>query len=765
MRRSVTPSRMEITAAIVVLRSIAIGASSCYTLVVGLEAVYFSQWWTVAAVVSTLVLLLAGRRWWSSSWLAAVSAAGVLVWLVSAASSPSPASTFAIESVRPLGIGIALVVVGLGATRLRTALTTSAVVVVLSLGGAMWLGAPTQRLAAAALWSANVTAVCAIGGWGMRRGATLAVHAIVTLASARRDRVYGEQFAHHRRELDVAVHDSVLATLSMLSHNGIGIDARELRERCRNDLDGLTTVVRAGPGSDVLVSTLIAGWRRLAESLRLRLELEETGVDLPLPNRAAEAADGAVREALRNVRIHAGTDDVRIRLGERAGSLTVEIIDHGVGFELRDVPPERFGIARSIIERMNTVGGHVLVRSAARKGTRILINAPRVVAHAPRRSEVPAAEQLRRASRAAPLVIGWVGAVDAAVMVLVFWNAYVHPALAAMCIVALAVVGIAASGLVRISAPIVLGIAAVVFAGVTVIATVITPGSLRFSSANVGITGVSLALAWLYRLQSSRWVLLLAVVHTTALLVVAVVVGAADPADLVGSVAMLGRLAAETILVPVGLALYLRSAGRAVIALNGLDIEAERVLAERDAGTAATEMIARRRAAVVAMVAPVLEPVADGRLALPLGDDDAARAAAVARRVRDSLAAEPATDWLASAIGQWREDAAPGAEEIRLLDGDAAADAIPSQSRAALLAVLAVLRSAGPTTVVVTDYGDSVDVVATSGPGLAHGSVDRTPGYAEAIAAIDATSTEIDGYATVEVGWADHRQNHETGSM
>lgn len=754
MRRSTPPSQVDSAAAVNVLRAVAIGASCCYAVVVGAEAVLTAQWWTVVAVLGALVLLLVGRRSWSRPWLIAVSTAGILVWLAAAAVAV-PATGFALESVRPLGVGIALVILGLGVARLRDALSASAVVIVLSLGGAALLGAPPQRIAAAALWSGNVTAVCAIGGWGMRRGAALAIRALVTIASVRRDRVYAEELARHRRELDVAVHDSVLATLSMLSHNGIGMAAEELRCRCRDDLASLSSAARAAPGSGVLPSALIAGWRRLAESLRLRLDVQDARAATALPDRAAEAVDGAVREALRNVRIHAATDEVRIRLDDRPDSLGVEVVDEGAGFAPREVPAERFGVARSIVERMETVGGHARVRSTVGVGTRILIEAPRVVAAAAPGASVPAAEQLRRASRAAPLVIGWVGTIDAAVMVLVFREAYAPAWLAAACLLALVVVGVVAAGPVRIRGPVVLGLATVLLASVTIIATAVTPDALRFSSANMGITGVSLALAWLYRVRSSRVVLALAGAHTMALLVAVVLLGAADPSDPVRAAAVLTRLAAESMVVPVGLALYLRSAGRAVIALNGLDLEAERAIAEREAGSAAAEVMARRRAAITGMVAPVLAPVADGRRALPLDDEDAARAAAVARRVRESLSAEPETGWLAAAVDRWRDDAAAGGAEVRLLDGDAVADRIPIGSRAALLALLAAMCSAGPTVVVVTDYGDSVGVIATAGPGLARGRVDRGPGYRVAVRSIEATATEIDGYATVEVTWPD----------
>jgi signal transduction histidine kinase len=51
--------------------------------------------------------------------------------------------------------------------------------------------------------------------------------------------------------------------------------------------------------------------------------------------------------------------------------------DLGIGFELQSVPPDRHGIARSIIERMQRVGGNGAVRSTVGAGTEVELTLPR----------------------------------------------------------------------------------------------------------------------------------------------------------------------------------------------------------------------------------------------------------------------------------------------------------------------------------------------------------------------------------------------------
>jgi signal transduction histidine kinase len=56
-------------------------------------------------------------------------------------------------------------------------------------------------------------------------------------------------------------------------------------------------------------------------------------------------------------------------------SLRVDVIDDGVGFDLRSVPPHRLGLAVSIRGRMaHLPGGSALVQSQPGRGARVVIS-------------------------------------------------------------------------------------------------------------------------------------------------------------------------------------------------------------------------------------------------------------------------------------------------------------------------------------------------------------------------------------------------------
>ncbi len=81
-----------------------------------------------------------------------------------------------------------------------------------------------------------------------------------------------------------------------------------------------------------------------------------------------------VHEALVNARKHSGADELAIRLTE-SDDLLLEIEDQGKGFQLNQVPPDRFGV-RGIQERARLFGGQATIESQPGRGTRITVELP-----------------------------------------------------------------------------------------------------------------------------------------------------------------------------------------------------------------------------------------------------------------------------------------------------------------------------------------------------------------------------------------------------
>jgi two-component system sensor histidine kinase DegS len=82
-----------------------------------------------------------------------------------------------------------------------------------------------------------------------------------------------------------------------------------------------------------------------------------------------------VQEALNNVAWHAKTKKASVDVEQRGKAIRVVIADDGAGFDPRQVPPGRFGLA-GIRERARLLGGKASIRSRPGKGTRVSVELP-----------------------------------------------------------------------------------------------------------------------------------------------------------------------------------------------------------------------------------------------------------------------------------------------------------------------------------------------------------------------------------------------------
>ena len=82
-----------------------------------------------------------------------------------------------------------------------------------------------------------------------------------------------------------------------------------------------------------------------------------------------------VQEALNNVRRHSGAERAAVRLTQSGNRVRIEIEDAGSGFDLGNVPDQRFGL-RGIRERARLFDGKATIESAPGRGTRILVELP-----------------------------------------------------------------------------------------------------------------------------------------------------------------------------------------------------------------------------------------------------------------------------------------------------------------------------------------------------------------------------------------------------
>ncbi|MGS2616927.1 sensor histidine kinase [Micromonospora sp. LZ34] len=174
--------------------------------------------------------------------------------------------------------------------------------------------------------------------------------------------------AERRQNRDL--HDTALATLTMVGLGAVAGPSARLRRRCAADLRTLRMLAdaRSAPGCAPvpLDDRLRAVLDRLPE---LRVTAELTSCVVPGP--VAEAVAESAYAALSNVARHAPGATATLRLDRAAGTVAVEVADDGPGFDPQQVPAHRYGLRESVRGRMATVGGRAVVDSAPGAGTRI----------------------------------------------------------------------------------------------------------------------------------------------------------------------------------------------------------------------------------------------------------------------------------------------------------------------------------------------------------------------------------------------------------
>lgn len=166
------------------------------------------------------------------------------------------------------------------------------------------------------------------------------------------------------RELANALHDTAATTLLMVGTGQVSGGADWLAPQARRDLERLRTDGRRAPEHADLVALL----REDLDAVHIAVEFD--GPErLPLPFGVARAITDATREAVNNVRRHAGVDRAVVRLRADSAGVRLDVVDEGKGFPTDDVPTTSRGLRHSVRGRMSRVGGTATVVSAVGEGT------------------------------------------------------------------------------------------------------------------------------------------------------------------------------------------------------------------------------------------------------------------------------------------------------------------------------------------------------------------------------------------------------------
>ncbi|MCV7259941.1 MacS family sensor histidine kinase [Mycobacterium shimoidei] len=220
----------------------------------------------------------------------------------------------------------------------------------------------------------------------------LAVGLAVGMAAATARRAHDElqraarlsAAVEERERLSREVHDGVMQVLALVAKRGneIGGPTAELGELASEQERALrrwVSSVEIDVDSDettVDLRTLLS--RREADGVSMSLP----GTPVPLQRYVATELDAAVGNALDNVRAHAGAAARAFVLLEDLGdSVTVTVRDDGVGIAAgrlaEAIRHGRVGISKSIVGRVESLGGNAQLHTDAGEGTEWELTVPR----------------------------------------------------------------------------------------------------------------------------------------------------------------------------------------------------------------------------------------------------------------------------------------------------------------------------------------------------------------------------------------------------
>ncbi len=315
------------------------------------------------------------------------------------------------------GLGILAVATGFGETSLglggltaiQLLISGSLASVAVVLTGTAWriigLGAAFVALTAASLLFLSAsqaplrTGGLLLLGWLLAGGIGVWVTAgmpqvakrIASIGRAHRAERQASELEAQRRQSARLLHDTVLATLTLLAHSGVGVTPDALREQAAEDARLLRQLrlgstptpqssgsYQLGTGGDpepVLGRTLESVKQRFGR-MGLTVSWHGTGQVL-LPSEVLDAFLLALAECLENVRRHSGVTQAHVTITDDDTTVRAMVTDAGVGFELADIDEARLGFAESVVARLREVGGNARLFSAPGAGTTVVLEVPR----------------------------------------------------------------------------------------------------------------------------------------------------------------------------------------------------------------------------------------------------------------------------------------------------------------------------------------------------------------------------------------------------
>jgi len=229
----------------------------------------------------------------------------------------------------------------------------------------------------------------AIVGFWISAGVPQAARRIASIGRAHRAERQASETEAQRRQGARLLHDTVLATLTLLAHSGVGVAPAALRQQAADDarllrqlrLGATPTPQASGVYNlevveETVLGTTLESVKQRFGRMGLEVSWHGTGQVL-LPSDVLDAFLLALAECLENVRRHSGVTEAHVTITDDETMVRAMITDSGVGFTLDDVDSARLGFKESVVARLKEVGGKARLFSAPGSGTTVVLEVPR----------------------------------------------------------------------------------------------------------------------------------------------------------------------------------------------------------------------------------------------------------------------------------------------------------------------------------------------------------------------------------------------------
>jgi len=219
---------------------------------------------------------------------------------------------------------------------------------------------------------------------------------IASIGRAHRAERQASELEAQRRQSARLLHDTVLATLTLLAHSGVGVKPEALREQAGDDAR-LLRQLRLGSNptpppegeryastatspipvvDEIVLGTTLESVQQRFSRMGLQVSWHGTGQVL-LPSEVLDAFLLALAECLENVRRHSGVTEAHVTITEDATIVRALVTDSGVGFDIGNIDDAKLGFTESVVARLRDVGGNARLFSAPGSGTTVVLEVPR----------------------------------------------------------------------------------------------------------------------------------------------------------------------------------------------------------------------------------------------------------------------------------------------------------------------------------------------------------------------------------------------------